>query len=331
MTNLHSKASPAVAAPQWLMFVPVSLFAMVMGLAGLGLAWRRAAEIMPALPVAIGEIVLALAGLSFIGLAVMYGAKGMKFAAACKKEFGHPVAINFFPTISIGLLLLGLGALPYSPLGAELLFAAGTILHLALTFIIFGRWLRSRHEINHVNPAWFIPVVGNIIIPLLGMKLGYDEISAFCFSIGIAFGVVLFTIVLYRVIFHDDLPPKLLPTLFILIPPPAIGMSSYLAVHPQAGLDGFATMLFSIALFLTMALLGQSRRFLSLPFAVSWWAFTFPLGAMALAALEYKSRNGGPLGDIAAPLFLALASLVVGLVLVRTVSALTAKTLFVPE
>lgn len=47
-------------------------------------------------------------------------------------------------------------------------------------------------------PAWFIPVVGNIIVPLAGVRFAPAEVSWFFFSIGLVFWIVLLAIVMYR-------------------------------------------------------------------------------------------------------------------------------------
>lgn len=331
MADLASPPIAATHAPaaSWLAHVPAPLFAMVMGTAGLGLAWRKAHEIA-GLPQAVGEAVLAAAAVLFVAVAALYGAKLAKHPAAVQGEFNHPVRAAFFPTMSISLLLLAMGAHPHAPALGFSLWAAGAALHLTLTVRTVGRWLSHKHEIGHVNPAWFIPVVGNIIVPILGVRLGYAELSWFFFSVGAVFWLLLFTIVLYRLIFHDDLPPRLQPTLFILIAPPAIGFLSYLALSGGV-LDGFARTLVHTALFLALVLAAMAGRFRRLPFAVSWWAYTFPLDALAIASLHYAGIEGGLATRSIGIVALGTATLVVAGVLARTLRALSTGSLFVPE
>ncbi len=75
-------------------------------------------------------------------------------------------------------------------------------------------------------------------------------------------------IIFNRIIFHMPLPVKLLPTLFILIAPPAVGFLSYINLTGE--LDAFAHVLYNFALFLTILLLSQLPRFARLPFFISW-------------------------------------------------------------
>lgn len=323
-------APPNAQESAWLQHVPVPLFAMVMGVAGLGLAWRKAHETL-AMPQVVGEVLLVLAALLFVLVLGLYGAKALKHRPAMLDEFNHPIRQNFFPTISISLLLLALAAYPYSAAVAEGMWIVGAALHLVFTLRVIGRWIVHKHDIAHLNPAWFIPVVGNIIVPVLGVRLGHVEVSWFFFSIGAVFWLLLFTIVLYRVIFHEhDLPPRLIPTLFILLAPPAVGFLAYLALN-GGQLDGFARVLVSVAVFLFLVLASIGKRFLALPFAVSWWAYTFPLDALSLAVLQYGHlKPHGLVAGFATGLLL-VTSAVVALVLVRTTKAAATGHLFVPE
>lgn len=317
----HAPASP-------LPHVPVTIFASVMGLAGLGLAWRKGHAVL-GLPDMVSEIFLAIAGLAFVAALLTYAIKAMRYPQAVVGEFNHPVRSAFFSTVPIGVLLLAAGLHPYSADGGFALWGVGAVLQLVLTIRLIVRWMVHKQEINHVNAAWFIPIVGNIIVPILGARLGMIEISWFFLSVGLLFWLPLLTIILYRVIFHDSLPPRLMPTLFILLPPPSIGYISYVGL--TGNVDTFAQILVNGALFLTLVLLAKSKRFVGLPFAVSWWAFTFPLDAVALAAIEHAHRFPGGMWPVVGTVLLALASVVVVLVSVRTVAAIAAGSLFHPE
>lgn len=246
-----------------------------------------------------------------------------------KAEFDHPVRSAFFSAIPIGLLLLASAVEPYHRDGAEMLWGIGAIVQLSFTVRVLARWIVHKHDILHANPAWFIPVVGNIVVPVLGVRLGQADMSWFFFSIGMLFWLPLLAIVLYRVIFHDDLPPRLAPTLFILVPPSAIGYLAYVGLTGHE--DPFALMLVNAGLFTTMVLLVLAPRFIRLPFALSWWAFTFPLDAMALAAMEHGHRAASPLWNGIGLLALGIAAIVMAVVLTRTVAAMARGTLFVPE
>ena len=95
-------------------------------------------------------------------------------------------------------MVLAVGTLPYWPGVAGVLWVLGSSLHLLLTLYIMGVWIHHEHfEIHHINPAWFIPMVGNVLVPIAGVPLGFVEISWFLFSIGILFWLILFAITVH--------------------------------------------------------------------------------------------------------------------------------------
>ncbi len=136
-------------------------------------------------------------------------------------------------------------------------------------------------------------------------------------------------IVFNRIIFHAPLPEKLLPTLFILIAPPAVGFLSY--VKLVGVIDPGAQVLYNFALFLTLLLFSQLPRFLRLPFALSWWAYTFPLAAMSVASMVMSSKSGNVFYGYLGLILLALLSLLIPLLLVKTATAIRRGGVFIPD
>ena len=99
----------------------------------------------------------------------------------------------------------------------------------------------------------------------------------------------------------------------------------------DGAIDPFARVLYHFALFLGLLVLTLARVFLKVPFAVSWWAYTFPLDALTIATLEYHERTGA---EGLAPVCwtaLVLTTAIVVLVFARTLGALVGGKLFVPE
>jgi tellurite resistance protein len=308
---------------------PVAWFAMIMGLGGLTLAWAKA-EALLALNVSVSPWLLGLSSVLFMLLAVFYAVKLVRFRAASNLEWGHPIKTNFVPTVSIALILLSIAWLPYSAPYSNLLWLAGLLLHLLLTLRAITRWMhQSKFEIVHINPAWFIPVVGNILIPIAGVEHAPDQISWFFFSIGIVFWPLLLTIIFYRVIFHGSLPERLLPTLFILIAPPAVGFIAYLRLTGEV--DAFALVLYHAALFFTVLLFAQLRWFLRLRFFLSWWAYSFPLTAITLATLTMFEHTGEIVFLRLSGVLLGIATVVIGGLLARTALAVARREVCVEE
>ena len=182
-----------------------------MGMAGLSIAWIKAAHVGGA-PAVIGESLrLRTSGL-YVFLLIVYATNLLRHPDAVAAEHSHPVRLNFFPAISIGLILLSIAWTSTAPGVARYMWGMGAIAHLLFTLSAMSSWIHHTHyDIKHANPAWFIPVVGNILVPIAGVRYAPPDISWFFFSIGLVFWLVLLTIVLYRLFFHEALPARLTP------------------------------------------------------------------------------------------------------------------------
>ncbi len=314
---------------QRLAHFPVSIFATVMGLTGLAIAWQKA-HMALGVSAFVWQGIAGFASALFLILLAIYGIKILRFPRAVGAEWKHPVRVNFFPTISISLLLLGIVWLETVPTASRLLWAAGTLIHLAFTFAIFSSWMHHTHyDIKHANPAWFIPVVGNILVPICGVPFAPYEISWFFFSIGIILWIVMMTIVFYRIFFHEPIQARLQPTLFILLAPPAIGFIAYGSLVPQ--LDGFGRVLYYTALFLTLLLGSNALRFIRGGFFISAWAYSFPLAAMTIASFAMAKRSGLDFFHWIAATLLIIVSLIVVFLIAKTLSAVRRHAICVPE
>jgi len=309
--------------------LPISFFAMVMGLAGLTIAWEKARHSL-GVPLALDAPLLTLTGAVFAVLLVAYAAKLARYRSAVLQELGHPVKLNFFPTISISLILLAIAFLPLAVEVSRALWILGVSAHLVFTLYVMNVWIHHEHlEVHHINPAWFIPAVGNVLVPIAGVPLGYGDISWFFFSVGIVFWMILFTIIIYRVLFHHPIQDRLMPTFFILIAPPAVGFIAY--VKLVGGLDSFGRVLYFTGLFLTLLLVTQARRFARLQFFLSWWAYSFPVAAITIATMLMYDLTGTAFYRHLGLGLLSVLSLVVAYLLVKTATAVLRKGICLPE
>lgn len=308
---------------------PISWFAVVMGLSGLCIAWYRA-EVLLGIPYKISSLLLWLSVSVFVLLLAIYATKLLRYPAQVVAELNHPIKLNFFPTLSIGLLLLSIAFLHQPEKISLVLWGTGTALHLVFTLYVLSVWIHhTRFEIHHMSPAWFIPVVGNILVPIAGVEHASAEISWFFFSIGLLFWLVLLTIIFYRMIFHQPLPGKLMPTLFILIAPPAVGFVSW--VQLTGSVDAFARILYYAALFLTLMLATQAGRFARLKFFLSWWAYSFPMAAITLATLLMYKTTQLPFFHLLSWVLLIILTLILLTLIIRTSVAIVRKEICIEE
>jgi tellurite resistance protein len=315
MSTTSEKASESARLKNF----PIAWFALIMGLSGLTIAWSRAEHVF-ALEFAVSPVLLGLTAALFALLTALYATKFIKYPQEVLAEFKHPVKLAFVPSFSISLLLLSIACLHAAPSVSFWLWAAGSLLHLGITLYVLSSWIHhTKYEIAHLNPAWFIPVVGNILIPVVGVHHAPADLSWFFFSLGLFFWPVLTAIIFYRLIFHASLPERFMPTLFIFIAPPAVGFISW--YNLVGGLDAFGRVLYFVGLFFTLLVLSQTSYFARLKFFLSWWAYSFPLAAITIASLIMLKETGAGLYAWIAGVLLAVLTLVIAVLLARTIKA----------
>ena len=308
---------------------PISFFAVVMGLAGTTIAWQRAEKIL-GWNGYVSTTLLILSVLIFLTVFAIYLLKIIIYPREVKTEFKNITKLAFFPTISISILLLSIALLNFHSELSSCLWHIGAITHLAFSITIMSIWIRHPGlEINHMSPAWFIPVVGNIIVPIAGSVYAPIEVSWFFFSIGLILWIVLFTIIMYRLIFHNPLPERLLPTLFILIAPPAVGFIAY--VKLTQGIDPAARILYYFALFIFILMIPQFGLLSRIKYYLSWWAYTFPTAAMTIATILMYQQSHLDFFRILALVLLAFLSLVILVLSFMTFTAIKEKKICIVE
>ncbi len=94
--------------------------------------------------------------------------------------------------------------------------------------------------------------------------------------------------------------------------------------------DAFGRVLYYTALFLGLLLASNALRFLRLPFFISAWAYSFPLAALTVATLVMSVHLGAFGLSVLGAVLLALLSLVVAILTMRTVMAVVRGEIFQP-
>ena len=319
-TNLRSTQVPAKSQFDYL---PVGLFGSVMGLTGLSVAWRLA-HARYGVPLWAADGVAVVAAAAFILVTFGYLAKLAIAPGAVLAEFGHPIAGNLFGTVLISLLLLPILLAPFNLLAAQVMWGVGAVGMVAFAWLIVSRWMSDRQLVAHATPAWIIPVVGLLDVPLALPGLGLPPmhgVMVLGLAVGLFFAVPLFTLILSRLVFEPPMPDALQPSLLILVAPFAVGFSTYVATTGQV--DLFAQSLYVLTLFMLAVLLNRLRSLAHCcPFRVSWWAVSFPLAASAIATLKFAAAEPGVVTDVIALAMLGLATVTIAGLLFRSLVGL---------
>lgn len=318
--------------PTPLKFLMPGWFAIVMGLTGLSLAWRRAEPLMGESAIAASLAIGIMAALAFTLLIVFSVIRMQRYPQALADDMKHPVRHAFVATIPISVILLS--TVLYSLAGPNVLASGlwmlGSATQFGVTVWVLSRWLKGNQPGGLVwagiTPVLFIPVVGNVVAPLAGVGLGYAEWSAAQFGVGLFFWSLVLTLIFVRLGTIGIWADRLLPTTFITIAPPAV---AGLAALQLGATETVGWIFWGIALFFLLWAGSLTKRILTQPFAVTFWAMSFPLASFAALTLRLSPQNG--LFTVFTMLALAICSVVIAGLSIATYKGLRQGQLLAPE
>ncbi len=243
----------------------------------------------------------------FFALLLPWALRWIFFREDALKDLKHPVISNFYATIAIGMLVL---AADFIVIGKNMIIGeafwfTGTLLTLFFGILTPYIMFKGEHvKLDHINPAWFIPSVGLIVIPIAGsliisqfsglMQEFVIFLNYFGWGAGFFIYLSLSAIAMYRFILHHPLPNFLAPTIWINLGPVGAGTvalinliknSSFITIKEPFFVFGLLFWGFGVWwVIMAIAMTLHYIKRLKLPYAMSWWAFTFPLGAYVSAS-----------------------------------------------
>ena len=260
---------------------------------------------------------------TFLLAAGLYSARIALDPGGFAREARNPVRGPFLATIGVATMMLSLDwSLVLGSVGvAEAFFYVGLAVHTLIFLVVL--YSMERHpgiEVHYMNPAWYMPAVGNVLVPYVGMILAGRGVPVSRSLLGVYLGagtimwMALFTIWLYRSLFFSPPPARLLATTWINLAPPAVIPLSYEALlgftpgvyralyrEAAAGPGGVVASLLSavfdffyytfwgaagMLFLLVLAITLSHARRRDLEFAESWWAFVFPLAAYSISTIH---------------------------------------------
>jgi tellurite resistance protein len=298
--------------------MPASYFGIVLGLAGLGGAWRHAALVW-GLPSLTGEVLMLIAAVVWSLALVLYAAKWIYAREAALEELEHPVQCCFVGLIGVATMLVSMAALPYSRLAAQILFALGASFTLGFAVWRTGILWQGGRDPAATTPVLYLPAcAGAFVAATAAAAFGHRDWGQLAFGAGMFSWLAIESVLLHRLYTVASMPAALRPTLGIQLAPPVVGGLAYLSVTPGAP-DPLAYAMLGYGLLQALLMLRLLPWIGQQPFAPSYWAFTFGATSLASVALVMVERGTtGAVVSIAPYLFVA-ANIVVGLIAVGTV------------
>lgn len=305
--------------------VPPAIFPPVFGLMGLGLAWRRAAEILP-LPHEISDLILGAGGALFVFMAFAYGLKFARRPGVLAEDLRVLPGRGGLAALALGFYVLAAALVAYWPGLARVVLALGLVLHLALLLAVLRFLATAPTEQRVVTPIWHLNFVGFIIAPLAAVPLGLTGPSEFVLWGSGTVALAIF-VASARQFARMVPPPPLRPLLAIhLAPLSLLGTVALLLGHV-----GLATGLGVAGGGLLALFLGRVGWLTEAGFSPLWGAFTFPLAAYGTLCLLLAAAGRGQVFLGLGAGVLLLASVLIPFVTYKVVQmwmrgALAAKT-----
>ncbi|CAJ1952980.1 unnamed protein product [Sphenostylis stenocarpa] len=215
------RASEETVLPQdmqwpFLLRIPIASFGICLGVGSQAILWKVIATststkyLHISLKVNLVFWIISIALLAT--LFTIYLLKIILYFEAVRREYYHPIRVNFFFAPWISLLFLAIGVPP--SVAKELPHALWYILMtpiFCLELKIYGQWMSGcqRRLSKVANPTNHLSIVGNFVGALLGASMGLTEGPIFFYAVGLAHYIVLFVTLYQRLPTNETLPKEL--------------------------------------------------------------------------------------------------------------------------
>ena len=293
--------------------IPAAYFGMVLGLAGLGTAWRSAAQAWQ-LPAVIGEAIMAVAIAVWAILVLLFALKWLVARIDALEEAAHPVLCCFIGLAGVATMLAAGAILPYSRPAAEIIGGVGMLFTLAFAVWRTGElWKGGRDPTSSTAVLYLPSVAGSFVSAIIASALGHADWGQLFFGSGVFFWLAIESVLVHRFLTSPAMAEALRPTFGIQLAPAPVGLVAYLAVTPGPP-DLVAHMLLGYGLVQTLIIIRLLPWIRKAPFAPNYWAFTFGITALATGPIRLVLRGDTGPAALLAPTLFVFANLVVGLV-----------------
>ncbi|MFJ3407383.1 transporter [Promicromonospora sp. NPDC090134] len=288
--------------------IPLNTLAVALGVAGVAETWSAASAVVE-LPPAVPQVFWGTAAVAMVWLITAHVVRGIRVKSPLKDQLRHPAQGPLAAIVPVIGMLLGSDLVTWSPV-------AGTVLVLvSLTAAsVFAGWLVSTWTAGHIelgalHGGYLLPTVaGGFVAASAADAIGLRALGWAAFGVASLFWVVMTTLLIARLISRPPLPDALVPTLAVVVAPPAVGGLALFALtdHVSTPLSlAFA----GLTAILAMAQIALIPRYRRLSFTLGFWSFTFPVAAVVSYTITWLGVGAVPGAEYIA-LVLAVATTV---------------------
>lgn len=283
------------------------------------------------------RVVWVTAAMLLVVLLAVIGGHWLRHPTAARSHARNPQMAHFYGAAPMALLTVASGALS---VGGDLigeraavelawaLWVAGTIGGL-FTAVSIPYLMFTQHSVepDAAFGGWLMPIVppmvsaatGALLIPHMPPGVGRQTMFYGCyalFGLSLVAAFIIISMIWSRLALYGTSGTARVPTLWIVLGPLGqsitaaglLGLNAALAVDPDiaAAMNsfailfgvpvwGFAVLWIALATALTVRTL---RR--GMPFALTWWSLTFPVGTFVTGTTQLAVHTGVPAFKVAA-------------------------------
>lgn len=278
------------------------------------------------------QLAIAPWALAVVLLVAIAAATAIHWGRHPERARGHlsnPAMAPFYGCPPMALLTVGAGTLLVGSqvIGAHaafvvdsVLWALGTVAGIATAIAIPALMIR-RGDLTprDASATWLLPVVPPSVsastgaaliahLPTAGLQQAMLLGCYALFGVSVLLAALMIGLLWFRLIFVDLGPPRVVPTLWIVLG--VLGQSvtaaGLLGAHAGEllrapygeGLEAFGVVYglpvwgFAMAWMAIAALLTVRAARRGLPFSLTWWSFTFPVGTVVTGTAELATQTG---------------------------------------
>ena len=267
---------------------PPAIFPVCLGLLGLGLGWRSAADVLP-VAVDIGDVLLGLGSAYYLVFLTFYLCKLAARPGVLLEDMTNPAARAGVAALAMSMMLLAAALLP---LGVSVppVWWTGVILQVGASAMgCFAIW-KDPPGMRQFSTFQYLTFVGPVVGPAAGIPLGYVT-ESLVLTLAALVAYVVITVGYCGRLLRRLPSLRMRPALAIFLAPICLFATSF----GLLGFDWAFHLFYWLANAVALVLLVLTPWMIRGGYSPVWAAFTFPIAAFLQVQVLAVAKGDGVL------------------------------------
>jgi tellurite resistance protein len=304
--------------------IPLNTFAIGFGLAGLAEVWSTAGRTL-GFPGIVAQVLWLIAAIAWVWLIVAHLVRGAGSGSSLSAQLRHPAQGPIAALVPITGMLLAGDLLTLVPVAGVALLLLSTIAAAVFAAWLIGTWLQGALTLEALHGGYLLPTVAAGLVGAdVAAAAGLPTMGWGLFGVGLFFWAVVTTLLLLRFAIRPALPDPLVPTMAILVAPPAVAGIAWFSLDGLR-VDPVSSMLAGLGVLLLLVQLALLPRYRVLRFSLGFWSFTFPAAAVATDAALWARMLAAPGRQIVTIVLVTAATALIAAIAARSLKGLARR------